>query len=49
MSIGNQELEEIIQEDKEIEINCQFCNTNYVFSIEEVKHLYAIAKGEDES
>lgn len=43
LSIGEKELKDIIEEDKEIELNCHFCNANYIFSIEEVKELYDIA------
>ena len=41
ISVGKKELEQMIQEDKEIELNCHFCNTNYTFDVEELKELYA--------
>lgn len=39
VSLGKKELEDIIHDGKDIEINCHFCNSNYVFSIEEMKTL----------
>ena len=36
ISIGRKELNEMIQEGKEVELNCHFCNTNYTFSVEEL-------------
>lgn len=39
ISIGRKELNELIQEGKEVELNCHFCNTDYVFSVEELKEI----------
>ena len=39
ISIGRKELNELIQEGKEVELNCHFCNTNYVFSVDELKEI----------
>ena len=39
ISIGRKELNEMIQEGKPIEMNCQFCNTNYNFTVEELKEI----------
>ena len=39
ISIGRKELNEMIQEGKPIEMNCHFCNTNYNFSVEELKEI----------
>lgn len=39
ISIGKKELQEMIEEGKEIEVNCHFCNTVYSFSVEELKQL----------
>lgn len=39
VSIGRKDLNELIQEGKEIEMNCHFCNTNYVFNVEELKEI----------
>jgi molecular chaperone Hsp33 len=40
ISIGRQELKEMIDEGKSIEMNCHFCNTRYEFTVEELKRLY---------
>lgn len=40
ISIGKTELADLIDEGKEIEVNCHFCNKNYIFSVEELKELY---------
>ena len=29
----------MIDEGKEIEVNCHFCNRNYAFSVEELKEM----------
>ena len=39
ISIGRKELNEMIQEGKTIEMNCHFCNTNYTFTVEELKEI----------
>ena len=39
ISIGRKELREMIEEGKEIEMNCHFCNTFYKFSVDELKSL----------
>lgn len=44
ISIGTAELQEMIDEGEEIEVNCQFCNRHYRFSVEELKSLYTKAK-----
>ncbi len=44
ISIGEGELREMIREGREIEVNCQFCNRHYLFSVEELKGLYAKAQ-----
>ncbi len=36
ISIGREELQAMIDEGREIEVNCQFCNRHYVFSVEEL-------------
>lgn len=40
ISVGKKELKSMIDEGKEVELNCHFCNTNYTFSVEEIKELY---------
>ncbi|MBO4900707.1 MAG: Hsp33 family molecular chaperone HslO [Lachnospiraceae bacterium] len=44
LSMGRTQLDELISEGKDIELNCSFCNTNYVFSPQEVKELLADIK-----
>ncbi len=39
ISIGRAQLQEMIDEGKEIEVNCQFCNRHYLFSVEELENL----------
>ena len=39
ISIGKKDLRELIQEGRPAELNCHFCNTNYVFSVEELKEI----------
>lgn len=39
VSIGKKDLQEMIEEDKPIEVNCHFCNTNYEFTVEELKEI----------
>ena len=39
ISVGRSELKSMINDGREIEVNCHFCNTNYIFSIEELKEL----------
>lgn len=36
ISIGKKEIQEMIDEGKEIEVCCQFCNKKYTFSVEEL-------------
>lgn len=38
-SIGKADITEMIEEGKDIEVNCHFCNTNYVFSPDDLKKL----------
>ena len=44
ISIGKKELHEMIEEGKEIEVNCHFCNTAYHFTVEELKELLKSSK-----
>lgn len=39
ISIGSAELQEMAEEGKPIEVNCQFCDKHYVFTPEELKDL----------
>lgn len=44
ISIGKKDIAEMIAEDKEIEVNCHFCNTSYIFSVEELKEMLKKAR-----
>ncbi len=39
ISIGKKDIQEMINDNKPIEVNCHFCNTNYEFSIDELKKM----------
>lgn len=39
ISIGEKDIKEMIEDGKEIEVNCHFCNTAYHFSVEELKDM----------
>nr|WP_294469012.1 Hsp33 family molecular chaperone HslO [uncultured Sellimonas sp.] len=44
LSIGEKEIREMIQDGKDIEVKCHFCNTAYTFSVDELSALLAQAK-----
>lgn len=44
ISIGEKDIREMIEEGREIEVKCHFCNSAYTFSVEELKALLAKAK-----
>ena len=44
VSLGEEELSDMIEEGHEIEVSCHFCNTQYQFSIDEMKSLYQRSK-----
>ena len=44
VSVGKKEIEEMIQEGEPIEVNCHFCNSHYLFDVEELKELLAEEK-----
>ncbi len=39
ISLGKKEIDEMIQDNKDIEINCQFCNKEYSFTLDELKNI----------
>ncbi len=45
ISLGEEELQKIIEEDGQAEVSCQFCNTNYVFNKEQLTEFLREAKG----
>lgn len=38
-SLGTREVRSMIRENKDAQVNCQFCNASYTFSVEELKEL----------
>lgn len=44
VSIGKKEIQEMIEEDKPIEVNCHFCNTNYHFNVDDLKEIITRSK-----
>ncbi len=44
ISIGKKDIQEMIDDNKDIEVNCHFCNTHYNFSPEELGVLLEAAK-----
>ncbi len=40
ISVGKKDLQEMIDEGKPVEVNCHFCNTNYTFTVDELKAIY---------
>ena len=43
ISIGRKELQEMIDEGKQIDVDCQFCNQVYSFSVEDLEEMLAKA------
>lgn len=44
ISLGKKEIQDMIDEGREIEVNCHFCNTGYKFSVDELKELMKTVK-----
>ena len=44
MLIGEKELDEMISEEKEIEMRCHFCNKAYTFGVDELKEIRKLAR-----
>ena len=44
ISIGQKDIQEMIDDNQDIEVNCHFCNTNYKFSVEKLKELLKKSK-----
>ena len=45
ISLGEEELNDMIEKDHKAEVKCHFCNTVYTFDAEEMKRLLSEAKG----
>lgn len=39
ISIGKKDIQEMIDDNEPIEVNCHFCNTHYSFSVDELKEM----------
>lgn len=39
ISVGRKDIQEMIDDGKEIEMHCHFCNTSYQFTVEELKEI----------
>ena len=39
ISIGKDEIQSMIDDGKDIEVNCHFCNTHYNYSVDELKEM----------
>lgn len=44
ISLGEKELRDMVEEGKEIEVNCSFCSKHYLFGVDELKQLYDISR-----
>lgn len=44
IAVGTKEINEMISEGKDVELKCHFCNTDYIFNIDELKELKKQAK-----
>ena len=44
ISVGKKELQKMIDDGEKIELNCHFCNTNYEFSVAELKELLKLSR-----
>lgn len=43
ISIGEKEIQAMIDDGKDIDVNCHFCNQNYKFEVDELKELLELA------
>ena len=44
ISVGKKDLQEMIDEGKPVELNCHFCNSNYTFSVADLKELLRLVR-----
>ena len=42
LSLGKRELQDLIDAGENVELNCHFCNTDYVFTVEELRKIHAL-------
>lgn len=43
-SVGRKEIQEMINEGKDIEVKCHFCNTAYTYTVEDLKKIIKRSK-----
>ena len=44
VAMGDKELRSLIDEGKPVTLNCHFCNTDYTFSVDELKTILVSAE-----
>lgn len=44
ISIGKKDIKEMIEDGEDVEVNCHFCNTHYIFSVDELKEILKKSK-----
>ena len=44
IAMGSKELRSMIADGEPVELNCHFCNTNYTFSVEELRSVLEMAQ-----
>ncbi len=44
VSIGRKELKDMIEEGRQVTLNCHFCNTDYTFSVDDLKRILKQSK-----
>ena len=44
ISMGKEELQKIIDDGEDVTVNCHFCNTDYTYTVDEIKELLEFAK-----
>ena len=44
ISVGKEEIQSMIDDHEPIEVNCHFCNKNYIFTIDELKEILKKSK-----
>lgn len=44
ISIGAEEIQSMIDDGESIEVNCHFCNSHYIFSVEDLKRILLMSK-----
>ncbi len=44
ISMGKEELQKLIDEGNSVTLNCSFCNTDYTYSVDEIKELLEFAR-----